>query len=215
MGRGKTERNIAAALASLAATLGKLAMDVCLYMNQNFSFISFPYHLTTGSSIMPHKKNPDVFELIRGKCNKLQALPNEIDLLITNLPSGYHRDLQILKESFLPAFKELNSCVFIANYMLEQIMVKDKILDDPKYTYLYSVELVNQLVLEGMPFRDAYLEVGSRIADNNFTPPEKISHTHEGSIGNLCNEDIQKQMEEILAGFNFEKVKKAIDDLLA
>lgn len=214
MGRGKTERNIAAALASIAATLGKLAMDVCLYLNQNFGFISFPDHLTTGSSIMPHKKNPDVFELIRGKCNKIQALPNEIALLTTNLPSGYHRDLQILKESFIPAFKDLNSCLFIAEYMLEQIIIKDNILEDPKYTYLYSVELVNQLVLEGMPFRDAYLEVGKRIADNNFTPPEKILHTHEGSIGNLYNEAIEKQMEEVLAGFNFDKVNKAIKSLV-
>jgi argininosuccinate lyase len=215
MGRGKTERNIAAALASIAATLGKMAMDVCLYMNQNFAFISFPDHLTTGSSIMPHKKNPDVFELIRGKCNKIQALPNEIALLTTNLPSGYHRDLQILKESFIPAFQNLNSCLTIAKYMLEQVIVKDNILEDPKYTYLYSVELVNKLVIDGMPFRDAYMEVGSRIAENKFTPPEKFSHTHEGSIGNLCNEDIQQQMEDVLAGFNFEKVKKAIDDLLA
>jgi argininosuccinate lyase len=214
MGRGKTERNIAAALASIAATLGKMAMDVCLYMNQNFGFISFPDHLTTGSSIMPHKKNPDVFELIRGKCNKIQALPNELALLTTNLPSGYHRDLQILKESFIPAFKELNSCLFIAHYMLEQIIVKDNILEDQKYAYLYSVELVNKLVLDGMPFRDAYLEVSKRISENNFSPPDKILHTYEGSMGNLSNEAIQKQMEEVVNGFNFEKVKKAFEDLL-
>lgn len=214
MGRGKTEKNVSAALASIAGTLGKFAMDVCLYINQNFGFISFPDHLTTGSSIMPHKKNPDVFELIRGKCNKIQALPNEIALLITNLPSGYHRDLQVLKESFLPAFQELNSCLSIAKFMLENIEVKENILQDPKYAYLYSVEIVNNLVLEGMPFRDAYKEVGRRIANNDFTPPESITHTHEGSIGNLCNDVISEHMKDILAGFNFDKAQQAIDDLL-
>ncbi|MDQ3392644.1 MAG: argininosuccinate lyase [Bacteroidota bacterium] len=214
MGRGKTERNIGAALASVAATLSKMAMDVCLYINQNFGFISFPDNLTTGSSIMPHKKNPDVFELIRAKCNKIQALPNEIALMTTNLPSGYHRDLQILKESFLPAFHDLNSCLTIAHYMLQHIEVKDHVLDDPKYLYLYSVEVVNNLVLEGMPFRDAYNEVGRMIADKDFIAPDKISHTHEGSIGNLCNDEIKGQMDVVLSGFDFEKVNNAVGKLL-
>ncbi len=214
MGRGKTERNIGAALASIAATLSKLAMDVCLYISQNFGFISFPDNLTTGSSIMPHKKNPDVFELIRAKCNKIQALPNELALLTTNLPSGYHRDLQILKESFLPAFQELNSCLSIAHYMLQHIDVKDNILQDPKYLYLYSVEVVNNLVLKGMPFRDAYKEVGKQIQDNNFKAPADITHTHEGSIGNLSNEAIVLQMKEVLSGFMFDDVNQAIEKLL-
>ena len=214
MGRGKTERNVGAALASAAATLAKMAMDVCLYMSQNFGFISFPDHLTTGSSIMPHKKNPDVFELIRGKCNKLQALPNEIALVITNLPSGYHRDLQVLKESFLPAFGEINSCLAMAHYMLENIEIKDNILDDPKYTYLYSVEAVNKLVLEGMPFRDAYQEVGKEIANNDFIKPDHVVHTHEGSMGNLYNDAIVAEMEKVVAGFGFEKVRRALEELV-
>ena len=214
MARGKTEKNVAAALSSIAATLAKMAMDVCLYMNQNFGFITFPDHLTTGSSIMPHKKNPDVFELIRAKCNKIQALPNEISLMTNNLPSGYHRDLQIIKENFIPAFQELSSCLHLAGYMLENIKIKENILQDDKYKYLYSVEVVNQLVLDGMPFRDAYKKVGMDIEKGEFTVPEKINHTHEGSIGNLMNKEIEKMMDEVLKGFNFEKVEARLKRLV-
>jgi argininosuccinate lyase len=215
MGRGKTEKNVAAALSSVAATVAKMAMDVCLYINQNFGFISFPDHLTTGSSIMPHKKNPDVFELIRAKCNKIQALPNEIALITTNLPSGYHRDLQVIKESFIPAFEELNSCLKIAAYMFQHIRIKDNILNDDKYKYLFSVEVVNQLVLDGMAFRDAYKKVGLDIENGNFRVPEKITHTHEGSIGNLMNSQIVKQMDQLLAQFDFETVEARLNHLLS
>ncbi|WMJ75606.1 argininosuccinate lyase [Cytophagaceae bacterium ABcell3] len=214
MGRGKTEKNVSAALSSVASTLGKMAMDICLYMNQNFGFITFPDELTTGSSIMPHKKNPDVFELIRAKCNKLQALPNEISLITTNLPSGYHRDLQLIKENFLPAFEDINDCLRIATFMLENIIVKENILDDEKYKYLFSVEVVNQLVLEGVPFRDAYKRVGLLIENNEFARPENITHSHEGSIGNLCNEQIKEEMESIYQSFNFEKADKKLQALL-
>ena len=214
MGRGKTEKNVAAALSSIAATLAKMAMDVCLYMNQNFGFITFPDHLTTGSSIMPHKKNPDVFELIRAKCNKIQALPNEISLMTNNLPSGYHRDLQIIKENFIPAFQELSSCLHLAGYMLENIKIKENILQDDKYKYLYSVEVVNQLVLDGMPFRDAYKKVGMDIEKGEFSIPEKINHTHEGSIGNLMNQEIAQMMDEVLKDFNFEKVEARLKELV-
>ena len=215
MGRGKTERNVSSALASVAGTLAKLAMDACLYMNQNFGFISLPEELTTGSSIMPHKKNPDVFEIIRGKCNKLQALPNEIALITGNLPSGYHRDLQVVKESFLPAFQELQSCLGMMKYMLQNIIVKDDILKDKKYGYLFSVEVVNNEVLQGVPFREAYKKVGSAIADGSFTPPATVNHTHEGSIGNLNNENIIQLMNEVMLGFNFQQVVKAEQDLVA
>ncbi|MBX9852716.1 MAG: argininosuccinate lyase [Cytophagaceae bacterium] len=214
MGRGKTERNVASALASLASTLAKMSMDVCLYMNQNFGFISFPEELTTGSSIMPHKKNPDVFELIRAKCNKIQALPNEIALMTNNLPSGYHRDLQIIKENFIPAFEEINSCINIMHFALGQIKIKDKILEDDKYKYLFTVEVVNQMVLDGMPFRDAYKKVGKLVEDNEFKAPDQINHTHEGSIGNLMNAEIKKSMNGVLSGFQFEKVENAIEKLL-
>lgn len=214
MGRGKTEKNVAAALASVAYTLAKMAMDVTLYMNQNFGFISFPDELTTGSSIMPHKKNPDVFELIRSKCNKIQNLPNEITMITTNLPSGYHRDLQTIKESFLPAFSELISCIHIAAYMLKNIRIKDQILNEEKYKYLFSVEVVNQLVLDGMPFREAYKHVGKLIEENQFEAPETINHSHEGSIGNLCNQEIQQQMEQQVSLFGFEKVETALEKLL-
>jgi len=215
MGRGKTEKNVSAALSSLSGTLARMAMDVCLYINQNFAFISFPDELTTGSSIMPHKKNPDVFELIRAKCNKLQALPNEISMITTNLPSGYHRDLQIIKESFLPAFETINSCLNIARYMLKHISIKDNILEDPKYKYLFTVEVVNQLVLDGMPFRDAYKKVGSLVENNSFTAPDKINHTHEGSIGNLHNKSIQEEMSKTLAMFNFNKVDEQVKKLVS
>lgn len=214
MGRGKTEKNVSAALSSIAGTLAKMAMDVCLYMNQNFGFLTFPDHLTTGSSIMPHKKNPDVFELIRAKCNKLQSLPNEIALITNNLPSGYHRDLQIIKENFVPAFDELNSCLKIANYMLQNIIVKNDILKDEKYQYLFSVEVVNNLVLDGMPFRDAYKKVGLDIEKGEFTIPGSINHTHEGSIGNLMNEAIKRQMNKVLGEFNFEIVERKLAELL-
>lgn len=215
MGRGKTERNVSSALASVAGTLAKLAMDACLYMNQNFGFISLPEELTTGSSIMPHKKNPDVFEIIRGKCNKLQALPNEIALITGNLPSGYHRDLQVVKESFLPAFKELQSCLGMMTYMLKNIIVKEDILKDPKYSYLFSVEVVNNEVLQGVPFREAYKNVGAAIAAGTFEAPETVNHTHEGSIGNLENHNIVRLMEDVLAGFNFQAVKEAESRLVA
>ncbi|MCS6822699.1 MAG: argininosuccinate lyase [Cytophagaceae bacterium] len=214
MGRGKTEKNVAAALSSLAATLSKMAMDITLYINQNFGFISFPDELTTGSSIMPHKKNPDVFELIRAKCNKIQALPNEITLITTNLPSGYHRDLQIIKENFIPAFHDLNDCLNIAHYALQHIRVNDNILKDEKYKYLFSVELVNELVLKGTPFRDAYKQVGQMIENGEFTAPDKIHHTHQGSMGNLMNKEISEAMNKIITQFEFNKAKQAIDKLV-
>jgi argininosuccinate lyase len=195
MTRGKTEKVAAMAMASVASTLSKLAYDVCLYMNQNFGFIKFPDNLTTGSSIMPHKKNPDVFELIRAKCNKLQALPNELTLLTNNLPSGYHRDMQLTKESLFPAIAELKSCLQMTEFMLQHIKVKDDILKDEKYKDLFSVEVVNKEVLSGTPFREAYKKVGNTIEKGNFKPSTKVDHTHEGSIGNLCNDSIKKEMK--------------------
>ena len=215
MGRGKTERILAQAMSAVAATLAKFAMDVCLFINQNFGFISFPAELTTGSSIMPHKKNPDVFELIRSRCNKIQALPNEIAMMTTNLPSGYHRDLQLLKESLFPAMVSLNECLEMATYMLQHIELKDDILSDKKYAYLFSVEVVNALALKGVPFREAYKEVGETIENGTFSPETRINHTHEGSIGNLCNPEIEAMMGEVRAQFSFEKVKSAIAALLA
>ncbi len=214
MSRGKTEKIVAQALSSVAATLAKLAMDVCLYINQNFDFISFPKELTTGSSIMPHKKNPDVFELVRAKCNRLQALPNELTLLVSNLPSGYHRDLQLTKECLFPAFNELLSCISITTYMLQHISVKDNLLKDEKYKYLFSVEAVNSEVLKGLPFREAYKKVGLEIESGNFAAPDSINHTHEGSIGNLNNKEISMAMKEAIASFSFEKVNKALSQLL-
>jgi argininosuccinate lyase len=198
MTRGKTEKIVSMAMASIAATLSKLAYDVCLYINQNFGFITFPDQLTTGSSIMPHKKNPDVFELIRAKCNKLQALPNELTLLINNLPSGYHRDMQLTKESLFPAIVELKNCLETTEMMLQHIQIKKDILTDEKYKYLFSVEAVNEEVLAGVPFREAYQKVGKAIEDNSFNPSTNIYHTHEGSIGNLCNEQNVKQMKELM-----------------
>ncbi|CDT06816.1 MULTISPECIES: argininosuccinate lyase [Sphingobacterium] len=214
MGRGKTERILAQAMSSIAATLAKFAMDVTLYINQNFGFISFPAHLTTGSSIMPHKKNPDVFELIRSRCNKIQALPNEIALMTTNLPSGYHRDLQLLKENLFPAFKSLNDCLEIATFMLEHISVKKDVLDDPKYDYLFSVEVVNNEVLKGVPFREAYKNIGIAIDAGEFQPSKEVNHTHEGSIGNLGNDQIQRMFEEVKSAFGFEKVENALSQLV-
>ena len=215
MGRGKTERILAQAMSSVAATLAKMAMDVCLFINQNFGFIKFPDELTTGSSIMPHKKNPDVFELIRSRCNKIQALPNEIAMMTTNLPSGYHRDLQLLKENLFPSMVSLNECLEMTAYMLQYIEIKNDILADKKYAYLFSVEVVNDLVLKGVPFREAYQIVGASIENGTFVPGETVHHTHEGSIGNLCNPEITAMMETILEQFNFEKTKSAIQQLLA
>ncbi|WP_316755869.1 argininosuccinate lyase [Pedobacter aquatilis] len=214
MGRGKTERILAQAMSAVAATLAKMAMDVCLFINQNFSFISFPPELTTGSSIMPHKKNPDVFELIRSRCNKIQALPNEIAMMITNLPSGYHRDLQLLKENLFPAITSLNECLEIATFMFQNITIKADILKDKKYDYLFSVEVVNDLALQGVPFREAYKIVGEQIENGTFAPSSQINHTHEGSIGNLCNEQISASMQAVLSQFGFDKVNKAIEDLV-
>jgi argininosuccinate lyase len=196
MTRGKTEKLVSTALASFASTLSRLAMDCCLYMSQNFGFISFPEELTTGSSIMPHKKNPDVFELIRGKCNRIQAVPNELTLLISNLPSGYHREMQLTKEILFPAIEEMKSCLQLMQLMLSQLSVKENILSDEKYKYLFSVEAVNQLVNQGVPFRQAYQEVGNRINNGefNFDPSMKSVHTHEGSIDNLCNDEIRAEM---------------------
>ena len=214
MGRGKAERIVAAAIGNVAATLSKLAMDGCLYLNQNFGFISFPEELTTGSSIMPHKKNPDVFELVRAKCNGLQALPNEILLLTTNLPSGYHRDLQLLKEKMFPAFKTLKDCISMTELMITNIQVKKDILKDEKYKYLFSVEEVNKLVLQGVPFRDAYKKIGQDIEQGKFKYSTQVNHSHEGSIGNLCNDQIQEMMRKQLEGFHFEKIKLTLNRLL-
>ena len=194
MTRGKTEKIVAMAMSSIAATLSKFAYDVCLYMNQNFGFITFPDELTTGSSIMPHKKNPDVFELIRAKCNKIQALPNELTLLTNNLPSGYHRDMQLTKESLFPAIQELKSCLEMTGFMLSEIQIKEDILKDERYKYLFSVEAVNAQVVSGIPFRDAYRNVGNAIEKNDFNSGIELNHTHDGSMGNLCNEQIAKQM---------------------
>lgn len=213
MGRGKVEKTVSFALSNIAGTVSKLAFDVCLFMSQNFGFVSLPAELTTGSSIMPHKKNPDVFELIRAKCNKIQGLPQQITNIINNLPSGYFRDLQILKEIFLPAFGELNDCLEIAAFAVENITVNTAILDDPKYDYLFSVEEVNKLVLKGVPFRDAYKRVGEMIDCGEFKPGKWVGHTHEGSIGNLCLDKIAEKRGRIMAGFNFEKVEEAIKKL--
>ena len=214
MGRGKAERIVAQSLGNVADTLSKLSMDACLYLNQNFGFISFPAELTTGSSIMPHKKNPDVFELIRSHCNRIKALPNEIMMMTTNLPSGYHRDLQLLKEHLFPAFKTLKDCIEIAGLMLNNIEIKNDILADEKYKYLFSVEEVNKLVNAGMPFRDAYKKVGLDIEAGNFKYDTSVHHTHEGSIGNLGTEQIKKQMHKATESFPFETVRTAIQNLL-
>jgi argininosuccinate lyase len=215
MGRGKTERIIAQALSAVAATLAKMAMDQCLYLSQNFAFVSYPENLTTGSSIMPHKKNPDVWEIMRGKCNRLQALPNDIAMMTTNLPSGYHREMQLLKELLFPAFTELKSCLHMANFMLQHVTVKTDILNDPKYAYLFSVEEVNSQVLNGVPFRDAYKQVGLAIEEGNFHPEKAVNHTHEGSIGNLMNAEITEAMNTLLQNFNFAQTAEAIEKLVS
>lgn len=214
MGRGKTERILAQGMSAIAATLAKMSMDICLYMNQNFGFLSFPDHLTTGSSIMPHKKNPDVFELIRSRCNKIQALPNEIALMTTNLPSGYHRDLQLLKENLFPSLSSLSECLQMASFMLESIQIKDHILDDSKYDYLFSVEEVNRQVLEGVPFRDAYKNTGLAIEAGKFSPDKNLRHVHEGSIGNLCNPEIRAEFDRVYEAFRFEAVNTALAALI-
>lgn len=209
MGRGKMERNVAFALASVAGTLSKLAFDACLFNSQNFAFVKLPDECTTGSSIMPHKKNPDVFELTRAKCNKIQALPQQIMLIMNNLPSGYFRDLQIIKEVFLPCFQELRDCLSMVTYIIQRIKVNEHILDDPRYDLMFSVEEVNRLATEGMPFRDAYKKVGMDIQAGHFKPCKEVHHTHEGSIGNLCNEEIRALMDEVWNGFHFEQIDEA------
>jgi len=214
MGRGKMERNVGFAIATIAGTLAKMAFDACLFNSQNFSFVKLPKECTTGSSIMPHKKNPDVFELIRAKCNKLQSLPQQVTLIMNNLPVGYFRDLQIIKEVFLPAFGELKDCLQMAAYIINKIEVNEHILDNPMYDPMFSVEEVNRLAANGMPFRDAYKKVGLDIEAGNFKASHDIHHTHEGSIGNLCNDKIEQLMQQTLDGFNFERMTKAEADLL-
>lgn len=214
MGRGKTERIVASAMGNIAASLSKLSMDACLYLNQQFGFISFPDELTTGSSIMPHKKNPDVFELIRAHGNRIQALPNEIMLITSNLPSGYHRDLQLLKEHLMPAFADLRHCLQMMHLMISNLQVNKDILSDPRYAYLFSVEEVNRLVLQGVPFRDAYRQIGLSIAEGRFTYNTQLDHKHEGSIGNLHHAEIDRNMAEIIARFNFSKVNAALERLM-
>lgn len=200
MSRGKTERSAAMAISAVAATLGRFAMDVCMFMCQNFGFISFPDEFTTGSSIMPHKKNPDVFEIMRGKCNRLQSLPNEIALLTSNLPLGYNRDLQLMKDILFPAFPEINSCLEMCVMMLDHIIVREGITDDPRYDYMFTVEDVNRLALGGMPFRDAYRTVGMQVQSGEYKPTRSVSHTHAGSIGNLCTEEIRLKMQRVAGG---------------
>ena len=214
MGRGKTEKTVANAIAGIAATISRLAYDACLYNSQNFGFIKLPDEYTTGSSIMPHKKNPDVFELTRAKCNRLQALPNQITLILNNLTSGYFRDMQLIKEAFLPSFDEIRSILGMVEKMVSQIIVKKDIANDERYKFMFSVEEVNRLTREGMPFRDAYKKVGLDIEAGNFEPVKEIHHTHEGSIGNLCNNEIVEYFENILSDFGFEIYHKAIDSLL-
>ena len=214
MGRGKMERNVAFAMATLAGTLAKLAYDACLFNSQNFGFVKLPDECTTGSSIMPHKKNPDVFELTRAKCNKLQSLPQQIMMIANNLPSGYFRDLQIIKEVFLPAFQELKDCLRMTTYIMNRIRVNEHILDDDKYSPIFSVEEVNRLAREGMPFRDAYKKVGLDIEAGRFIPNKQVHHTHEGSIGNLCNDRIADLMQQVVDGFNFVRMEQAEKELL-
>ena len=214
MGRGKMERNVAFALASIAGTVSKMAFDACMFSCQNFGFVKLPDECTTGSSIMPHKKNPDVFELTRAKCNKLQSLPQQIMMIMNNLPSGYFRDLQIIKEVFLPAFAELKDCLRMSAYIMDKIKVNEHILDDDKYIYMFSVEEVNRLAAAGMPFRDAYKKIGLDIEAGKFTHSKEVHHTHAGSIGNLCNDKITALMEEVSKGFNFTAVEEAEKKLL-
>jgi argininosuccinate lyase len=213
--RGKTERTLAFAMSGIAATLNRMAADICVFMNQNFAFVSFPDELTTGSSIMPHKKNPDVFELIRAKTNQIQAIPNTVSLLLTNTTTGYHRDLQLLKEEIFPGLATLKSCLEMSTFMLKSIKIKENILKDPFYKHLFSVEVVNELVLQGMPFRDAYKQVGTDIEQGNFAPDQtKLNHSHEGSIGNLSLDAIEAKMNKVVISFDFEKIDLAVSRLL-
>lgn len=214
MGRGKTERIVASALANIGATLGKLSVDACIFLNQHFAFISFPDELTTGSSIMPHKKNPDVFELVRGRCNQLMALPNDIALMTTNLPSGYHREMQLLKETLFPAIQSLKDCLRMVHLMISNIAIRQDILQDEKFKYIFSVEEVNRLVLQGVPFRDAYRQVGNDIEKGSYAPERNVAHSHEGSIGNLNLPEIRAMMEKHLDGFRFTECQEAIRKLL-
>ena len=214
MGRGKMEKTVAFALSSIAATISKFAFDVCLFMSQNFGFVSLPDELTTGSSIMPHKKNPDVFELVRSHCNKIQAIPYQISLMTNNLPSGYFRDLQLLKEVFLPAFQELQDCIGIAGFAIDNMTVNTNIMDDDRYKYAYSVEDVNKLVMQGVPFRDAYKQVGTQINSQTYEPSRDLNHTHAGSIGNLCLDEIAEKMVAVVEGYDFEQIEKAYSELL-
>jgi len=214
MGRGKMEKTVSYALASIAATISKFAYDVCLFMSQNFGFVSLPDELTTGSSIMPHKKNPDVFELVRSHCNKIQAIPYQISLMTNNLPSGYFRDLQILKEVFLPAFQELSECIAIAGFAIDNMKVNTDIMADDRYKYAYSVEDVNKLVMQGVPFRDAYKQVGGQINAGTYEPTREVNHTHAGSIGNLCLDEIADKMVAVVEGFEFEQIESAYLNLL-
>ena len=214
MGRGKMERVVATALAGVAATISKLAFDACMFSSQNFGFVKLPDEFTTGSSIMPHKKNPDVFELTRAKCNKIQSIPQQISMITNNLPSGYFRDLQIIKEIFVPAFDELRDCIQMTNMMMDSIEVNKTILNDSKYDLIFSVEEVNRLVLNGTRFRDAYKEVGLRIENGDFTPDKTVNHTHEGSIGQLMNNEIQAYKEQIIKQFNFEQVHECVKNLV-
>lgn len=214
MGRGKVERIVTQAIASLAETLGKMSMDITLYMSQNFGFITFPDSLTTGSSIMPHKKNPDIFEIMRARCNRLKAVPNEMMLIYSNLPSGYHRDLQLIKESFIPAVLEISDCLKVFTYAIRNIDVNRHILEDKKYAHLYTVDAVNELVKEGQTFRDAYKQIGEQVIKGTFQKPAEVDYTHEGSIGNLSNEKIKPVMDNLLKSFNFEKWQKAVERLM-
>ena len=215
MGRGKVERITAFAIANLAATIGRMATDLCLFMSQNFGFIALPAEFTTGSSIMPHKKNPDVFELLRARCNRLQSLPVEIGNIMSNLPSGYFRDMQITKESFLPALTEIQLILQVSAFALQQVQVNEHILDDARYAHLFSVEEVNRLVLSGVPFRDAYKMVGKQIEEGSFSPVTTVNHTHEGSIGNLCNDQIAEKFETTYSGFNSETIQEVKANLVS
>ena len=214
MGRGKMEKTVAFALSSIAATISKFAFDVCLFMSQNFGFVALPDELTTGSSIMPHKKNPDVFELVRSHCNKIQAVPYQISLMTNNLPSGYFRDLQILKEVFLPAFQELADCISIAGFAIDHMTVNTNLMADERYKYAYSVEDVNKLVMQGVPFRDAYKQVGGQINSGTYEPTREVNHTHAGSIGNLCLDEIAEKMAAVVEGYEFDQIEKAYSELL-
>lgn len=214
MGRGKAERSLATGMAAIGATLAKFAMDVCLYMGQDFGFLSFPDELTTGSSIMPHKKNPDVFELMRGKCNRIQALPNDIALMTANLPVGYHREMQLIKEVLFPAIQDLKDCLFMADFMLQKVKITDGLVQKDRYKYLFSVEETNKLVLSGVPFRDAYKQIGLAIEKGDFEPEKNVNHSHEGSIGQLNLGEIKGQMEDVLSQFDFEKWMTRVGSLV-